>query len=120
MLLWRSVLENPSIEAFNLVHPGKSNNGDTVENILYRRGRLNGIGFAWESLEEQWAEVSRSAVVASHRSGNERAVNVAKRAGALQCGAQPNEDLSAMADALFGASRQTSCSNLFFRLPSFI
>ena len=43
-------------------------------------------------------EVNRSSTVASDRSGNERAVNVAKRAGVLKRGLRPNESSDAIAD----------------------
>ena len=44
-------------------------------------------------------EVNRSSTVASDRSGNERAVNVAKRAGVLKRGLRPNESPEVIADA---------------------
>jgi hypothetical protein len=43
-------------------------------------------------------EVNRSSTVASDRSGNERAVNVAKRAGVLKRGLRPNESSDVIAD----------------------
>ena len=42
--------------------------------------------------------VARSSTVASDRSGNERAVNVAKRAGVLKRGLRPNESSDVIAD----------------------
>jgi hypothetical protein len=43
-------------------------------------------------------EGNRSASVATDRSGNERAVNVAKRAGVLKRGLRSNEDADLIAD----------------------
>ena len=43
-------------------------------------------------------EVLHSAKIASHRSGNERAVNVAKRSGKIARGAECHEDLGDIAD----------------------
>jgi hypothetical protein len=43
-------------------------------------------------------EVNRSSTVASDRSGNERAGNVAKRAGVLKRGLRPNDSHDVIAD----------------------
>jgi hypothetical protein len=43
-------------------------------------------------------EVNRSSMVASDRSGNERAGNMAKRAGVLKRGLRPNESADVIAD----------------------
>lgn len=43
-------------------------------------------------------EVLRSGAVASHRSGNERAMNVAKRSATLKRGLQPGGDTAAISD----------------------
>jgi hypothetical protein len=43
-------------------------------------------------------EVNRSSTVASDRSGNERAVNLAKRVGVLKRGLRPNESPKIIAD----------------------
>ena len=58
-------------------------------------------------------EVVRSASVATDRSGNERHVNVCKRAGRISRGLQHHQQPRIIADAwLAGASRPISCTNL--------
>ena len=45
------------------------------------------------------SEVLRSSTIASHRSGNERAVNVMKRSGLIQRGLQKHQDTAMISDA---------------------
>jgi hypothetical protein len=54
--------------------------------------------FAKSDRKFNTCEVNRSSKVASDRSGNERAVNVAKRAGVLKRGLRPNESPDVIAD----------------------
>jgi hypothetical protein len=55
--------------------------------------------FAGSDRKFNTREVNRSSTVASDRSGNERAVNVAKRADVLKRGLRPNESPEVIADA---------------------
>ena len=53
-------------------------------------------------------EVNRSSTVASDRSGNERAANVAKRMGVLKRGLRPNESVDAIADVWLACAFQAN------------
>ena len=63
-----------------------------------------------------------SASVASDRGGNERVVNVSKRAGLISKGfhAKMQMQLDSTKSGLHGHSKQTSCSTVYYKLMHII